>query len=338
MTNTAVLSPAAKRLALGLLDQWYAICPSTFVEPGAMRRVKRWGEDWVLFREPNGKLRMLHDRCPHRGAPLSQGEHMGGRIACAYHGVQVDGEGLVVSVPGLPGCALEGMRATRSLQVRETAGAVFAFYSLEIDATPTELEFPDPLTDAGTSSFLAYAEWDCPWQYALENVLDPMHGAFLHRNSHTMYTGDTRAKFQVRETNRGFVFEKTTQSGMNFDWVEYANTGADWVYLEIPYPPTAGPGGPFGIVGMVVPIDEGKCSVFFWRTRKVTGWERSVWRFLYDTKIEERHWQVLEQDRKMLEGMALDAIQHENLYQHDLGIVRIRRMLNKAAQAQVTSD
>jgi phenylpropionate dioxygenase-like ring-hydroxylating dioxygenase large terminal subunit len=334
MTTSTTAAPATASLALGLRNRWYAVCPSGFVAPGTMRRIFRWGEPWLLFREPDGQLHMLADRCPHRGAPLSLGSLIGDRVACAYHGVQVDGTGQVVSVPGLPGCALEGKQAVRSLPVREAAGVVLAYLGDDQHRAPVELTLPEPLTDPDTSRFLAYAEWDTPWRFALENVLDPMHGTFLHRNSHTMYTGDKAAKFQIRETDRGFVFEKTTQSGVNFDWVEFAQSGIDWLQLAIPYPPSAGPGGPFGIVGMVTPIDEKSCSVFFWRFRRVVGWERAVWRFLYVTKIEERHWHVLEQDRTMLEGMAADADQHENLYQHDLGIVRIRRMMSNIASSQ----
>ena len=103
----------------------------------------------------------------------------------------------------------------------------------------------------GTDAILCYAEWEVPWRYAVENLLDPMHGAFLHHDSHTMYDGDTTAKFRIRETDRGYFFEKTDQRGVNFDWVELCHTGIDWVDLSIPYPPSAGPGGPFGIVGMV---------------------------------------------------------------------------------------
>jgi hypothetical protein len=37
----------------------------------------------------------------------------------------------------------------------------------------------------------------------------------------------------------------------------------------------------------------------------------------------------------MLEEMEADANQHENLYQHDLGIVRLRRHMRNLAQTQL---
>ena len=42
-----------------------------------------------------------------------------------------------------------------------------------------------------------------------------------------------------------------------------------------------------------------------------------------------------EQDRVLLEFMEPDANQRENLYQHDLGVVRLRRYLKNAAKAQL---
>jgi sec-independent protein translocase protein TatC len=71
---------------------------------------------------------MLEDRCPHRGARLSLGKHLGDRIACWYHGVQVDGTGTVAAVPGLPGCNLEGKQLVAAPHVVETGGAILAYF------------------------------------------------------------------------------------------------------------------------------------------------------------------------------------------------------------------
>ncbi|OUC77562.1 Rieske 2Fe-2S domain-containing protein [Gordonia lacunae] len=320
--------------ATGLRDRWYPILPSRMLEPGAMVPVRRLEVDWVLFRDAQGRVRMLEDRCPHRSAPLSVGQHLGDRIACAYHGVQVDGEGTVVSVPGMPGCALEGRRATISLEVVEAADTIFAFLPLTAESVPTPFVLPDRLSDPEVSWFGNFAEWAGPWRFYMDNVLDPMHGAFLHRNSHSMFGGDTSARFRIRETDRGFFFEKTDQRGVNFDWVEFVRGSMDYVDLEIPYGPGAGPGGVFGIVGMSTPIDRSTSAIFHWRTRRVSGWERETWRFLYRTTLEAKHWEVLEQDRLVLEALAGDADREEHLYQHDLGVSRIRRIYRADAVAQ----
>lgn len=331
-------TPDADELAAnGLRNRWYPIVPSRFIGPGDMLPVKRLGVDWLLFRNANGELHMLEDRCPHRSAPLSVGQHLGDRVACKYHGVQVDGTGKVLSVPGMPGCALEGRQATVSLKVVEAVDTVFAFIPLTADDEPTEFVLPKRLQDEENSWFLNYAEWAGPWRFYMDNVLDPMHGAFLHRESHSMFGGDTSARFRIRETGQGFFFEKTDQRGMNFDWVEFTRNATDHVDLEIPYAQHAGPGGSFGIVGMAVPIDETNTGIFHWRTRRVQGWEREVWRFLYKTRLEADHWHVLEQDRVVLESLAADADVDEHLYQHDLGVARIRRMYKADAQAQAAA-
>ena len=40
----------------------------------------------------------------------------------------------------------------------------------------------------------------------------------------------------------------------------------------------------------------------------------------------------------MMESMEPDANQREILYQHDMGIVRLRRILKKAAEAQIEAQ
>ena len=336
MSTTPRIDPVDQRLETGLQDVWHAVCPSGFIKERPVS-LRRFGYRLALWRGADGQVHALEDRCPHRGAPLSQGVTMGDRLSCPYHGVEVRCDGVVTSVPGSPGCKLEGQKATRSFHVREVAGAVFLYNASEPVDEPPPLVLPEQLTDAQAySSFLCYTEWKCDYRYALDNVMDPMHGTFLHKQSHSMAEGDSTAKFSVRPTDTGFVFEKEGQRNVNFDWTEFGDTGIHWMRLEIPYPKTGGPGGNFIIVGMCTPISAQLSAVFFWRVRKLApGWQRDTWRFLYRNRLEARHWHVLEQDRVVLEQMPQDANQHENLYQHDLGIVRLRRYLRGLAQQQV---
>ncbi|UUZ69873.1 aromatic ring-hydroxylating dioxygenase subunit alpha [Polaromonas sp. P1(28)-13] len=333
-TITFTQDPVDALLKDGLKDLWYPICPSGFVgeRPVSLRRL---GKKIALWRDAAGTLHALEDHCPHRGAPLSQGMVLGDRLACPYHGVEVRCDGTVTKVPGSPGCKLEGTRAALSFHVQEAWGTIFLYNSdVNID-TPPPMSMPEELNSPEYSHFLCYAEWKSDYRYALDNVMDPMHGTFLHKQSHSMAEGDSKATFQIRTTDTGFVFEKTGQRGVNFDWTEWGSTGVHWMRLEIPYPKTGGPGGNFAIIACATPIDGNMTAAFFWRCRKVSSWQRDTWRFLYRNRLEARHWAVLEQDRVMLEQMEPDANQHENLYQHDIGVVRLRRHLRNLADEQL---
>jgi phenylpropionate dioxygenase-like ring-hydroxylating dioxygenase large terminal subunit len=330
----APVNPVDALLAVGLKDLWYPVCPSSFVKERPIS-LRRFGKKIAIWRDATGTLHALEDHCPHRGAPLSQGVVLGDRLACPYHGVEVRCDGTVTKVPGSPGCKLEGSRAALSFHVQEAAGAVFIFNSdTNVESAPP-LQLPEELSSPEYSNFLCYTEWKGDYRYVLDNVMDPMHGTFLHKQSHSMAEGDSTAQFQIRDTDTGFVFEKTGQRGVNFDWTEWASTAWHWMRLEIPYPKTGGPGGSFAIVGSYTPIGDGLSAAFHWRCRRVSGWLRDTWRFLYRNRLEARHWQVLEQDRTMLEFMESDANQFEHLYQHDIGVTRLRRHLRKLAKEQV---
>lgn len=333
---TTVPDAADALLIKGLRNIWYSICPSHFVAEAPVS-LRRCGYKMALWRDLKGDVHIVEDHCPHRGAPLSMGIPMDDRIACGYHGVQVDKNGVAVSVPGAPGCRLEGMKATKVFPAQERNGMIWAYVGDALHPEPPELVLPEELSSPEFSSFVCYAEWAGDYRYVMDNVMDPMHGTYLHRQSHSMSFGDTTAAFKIRDTATGYVFEKEGQRNVNFDWTEWGETGTHWMRLEIPYPKTGGPGGNFHIVGSYTPITDTMAAVTHWRCRRIDGWQRDTWRFLYKNRLEARHWAVLEQDRVMLEQCEPDAREREILYHHDMGLVRLRRRLKALATEQLAA-
>jgi phenylpropionate dioxygenase-like ring-hydroxylating dioxygenase large terminal subunit len=321
-------------LQQGLRNRWYPVLPARFVteKPVGLRRL---GERIVLWRDHQGAIHVQADRCPHRAAPLSFGTNCGDRLRCAYHGVEIGPDGTVLAVPGEPACALVGQKAVKTYPAQEVKDAIFVWFGDALHQEPAPYTPPVQLQEGDYDAFLCYAEWAAPWRLAYDNNMDPMHGTFLHAKSHSMYRGDTAAAFRIRPTDKGFFFEKTDQRDVNFDWSEFCDDGATYVRLEIPYPPTGGPGGNFGIIFHATPIDAGSMAGFFWRWRKVQGWQRDVWRFLYKNRLEARHWIVLEQDRAILEAYEPGGTEFETLYSHDVGVARMRRWFEREAQAQL---
>jgi phenylpropionate dioxygenase-like ring-hydroxylating dioxygenase large terminal subunit len=327
-----------QRLQTGIRNLWYPACPSHFIAERPIS-LRRFGYKIALWRDREGTVHALEDHCPHRGAPLSLGVNLGDRLACPYHGIEIRSDGMVTRVPASPGCPLENSKAARSFHAREVAGVVFLFNSEDPHLTePPALVLPKELTGEAYSSFVCYAEWKADYRYVIDNVMDPMHGTFLHKQSHSMSEGDISAKFSLRKTDTGFVFEKAGQRNVNFDWTEWGDTNIHWMRLEIPYPKTGGPGGPFIIIGSYTPITSQLAAVFHWRCRQSSGWERDTWRFLYRNRLEARHWNVLEQDRVMMECMEPDANQREHLYEHDVGLSRLRRHMHNLALKQLNEE
>ena len=68
------------------MSQWTAICRVEEIPVLGARRVEREGAPAVaVFRNAEGKVFALRDRCPQKGGPLSQGIVFGESVACPLH-------------------------------------------------------------------------------------------------------------------------------------------------------------------------------------------------------------------------------------------------------------
>ena len=297
-----------ERVRQGLPGQWYPVCKSVEVRMDRPYGGKLLDKKIVLWRSEDGSINCIEDYCPHRGAPLSLGEIHDGHIGCRYHGIVMNGEGGIVQVPAMPECALEGRKTNDAYQVHEVADAVFVYMPSAAQPDPIPFETPEELISDEWTGFLCTAIWQANYRLALDNLADPMHGCYLHASSFTLAFGAKQDLVELDDRDGSFLVSRVGQTGENFDWVEMVvGDGASYCRLDIPYPAAAGPGGNMRIIGYVAPLDENTCKVFFWRLRKVSGLERSAWRFLYRANLEPRHWHVLEQDRIILEEMTDDA-------------------------------
>jgi phenylpropionate dioxygenase-like ring-hydroxylating dioxygenase large terminal subunit len=320
-------------LANGLRNQWYVVAASAEVGDRPVG-VKRLGEALVLWRDENGRVHAVEDRCPHRGAALSIGEVHEGSITCAYHGVRLDPYAKVVAVPGLPGCPLEGKTLTRHYPVIEHYQAIWAYFGDARHQAPPPLELPEELVSPEWTGILHYDTWNGDYRYVIDNLCDPMHGPFLHGRTYTQSRGPRTDTLKVVEKEASFEVFREGQRGVNLDWMEFVLAGSStYARVEIPMPPNAGPGGIMGIIFYTTPVDEAHARINVWRLRKVSGWQRDLWHFLFRTRIRGFVDAVLAQDIVALGTMPPWPAQ-EHLYGHDAGLTRARKHFREAAKAQ----
>jgi phenylpropionate dioxygenase-like ring-hydroxylating dioxygenase large terminal subunit len=333
----ATAGTADDLLRTGLLDLWYLVASTNDVSDRPVA-FKRLGRNLVLWRDDAGAVHALDDYCPHRGAPLSLGRMLEGRISCAYHGFEIDAAGVIANVPATPDCPLVGQRAVRVYPVREIAGAIYVYFTDKPNVVPPEPMIPEELTSPEWSSFLFTTEWSCNWQIALDNRVDPIHGSFLHSGSFTLGYGRQDSLLKVTPSAHGFTTERDNQRGVNIDWheAEFRPGNIMWVRTDIPYPPSVG-GGSFRINGHPTPIDDETTFVWFFRSRKISGWQRDLWRFLYLNRLENYATTVVEQDRLLLEALSLETRTSEKLAQSDIAVGRMRRLLREEAERQVAA-
>jgi phenylpropionate dioxygenase-like ring-hydroxylating dioxygenase large terminal subunit len=157
---------------------WYPACASGEVGVRRPRPLELMGTPLVVFRDGDGRPRVLVDRCPHRNAPLSDGRVHGGALECGYHGWRFDGTGACLAIPGLDG-DVGGRRGVASHACVERGGIVW-FWS-EPDEEPTTEPFEMPDLGPGSRQVVLRYDVETTMHAAIENTLDVPHTAFLHR-------------------------------------------------------------------------------------------------------------------------------------------------------------
>jgi phthalate 4,5-dioxygenase oxygenase subunit len=170
--------------AMGKMMRRYwlpAIPSSELVADGAPKRVRLLGEDFVAFRDTNGRVGLLDENCPHRGASLVLARNEQCGLRCLYHGWKFDVEGRTLETPPEPDeLNFKDKVRAPAYPVREAGGLVWAYLGPRgSEPPPPDFEF----THFPESHVLVMsAITSCNWAQALEGVIDSSHTNYLHSN------------------------------------------------------------------------------------------------------------------------------------------------------------
>ncbi|WP_026701950.1 Rieske 2Fe-2S domain-containing protein [Salibacterium aidingense] len=148
---------------------------------GSPVRLKLLGENLVAFRDTEGNVGLVDERCPHRGTSLYYGINDGCGLRCCYHGWKFNTEGECTEIPSEE----ENEKFRKTIQLRayptkEVSGIIWTYMGPEEKQPP----FPDFYwMGLPKKNKLIERVWqECNYAQVMENDLDFVHAAFLHQS------------------------------------------------------------------------------------------------------------------------------------------------------------
>ena len=160
---------------------WYAAAWSREIVDRPFGR-RLLGEPVVLFRQADGTIAALSDRCPHRLVPLSMGEVVEGQIRCGYHGMEFDGTGKCVHIPGQS--IIPPKAFVPNYPAKERYGMVWVWMGdpalASEDSLPMLEKYDEPGWDVIDGG---YQHHPSNYLNIVENLMDPAHTTFVHKQT-----------------------------------------------------------------------------------------------------------------------------------------------------------
>ncbi len=183
-------------------------------------RVRLLGEDLLAFRDSNGRVGVMEEHCPHRGASLFFARNEEGGIRCLYHGWKMDVDGNVVDTP----CEPATLRVkTRAFPTYEQGEIVWTYMGPR-DKQPEFHNFwwsTIPMENRCVGKI----DYACNYVQAIEGALDSSHAAYLHSGYEALHwseeeirkiepyrTTSKNTKWEVEDTPWGFRYAALRQA------------------------------------------------------------------------------------------------------------------------------
>jgi nitrite reductase/ring-hydroxylating ferredoxin subunit len=168
---------------------------------GAPVRVKLLGERLIAFRDTQGRVGLLDERCSHRTASLFFGRNEECGLRCAYHGWKFDVNGNCLDTPSEPeDTGLKHKIKQKAYPCLERGGVLWTYMG------PAELKPEFPALEwtqvPASHRFLTRHVQECNWLQALEGGFDTSHLSFLHRGEADL---KVPSRYELITTDFGFV-------------------------------------------------------------------------------------------------------------------------------------
>ena len=180
LPNISTLSLRERSGALS--DNWYVACLSKKLNRKA-KSVVIMETRIVIWRNSQGQVLALRDRCSHRNAKLSEGQLSVDRkcIACPYHGWQFNALGELTRVPteGADGKAYSE-RKVEHFPVIEQEGLIWIWMGQ--DKIPDKKPFAMPFfSQAKWGTYYMVTDFDNNVTNLVENFMDVPHTVYVHK-------------------------------------------------------------------------------------------------------------------------------------------------------------
>lgn len=157
---------------------WYVAAWDMEVPADRMLPRTLLNEPVLLYRDTQGRVVALEDRCCHRAAPLSLGKKEGDCVRCMYHGMKFDASGACVEIPGQD--TIPAKACVRSYPVVERDRLVWIWMGEPARADADDIA--DFFWHASPQWRMkpGYLHYQANYQLIVDNLLDFSHLAFVH--------------------------------------------------------------------------------------------------------------------------------------------------------------
>lgn len=162
-------------------DCWYVASWSHDLAEEKPLPISILGEPIVIWRDADGAVWALADRCPHRLAPLSLGRCEGKNLRCMYHGFLISPQGETVAIPGQD--KIPPQAVVRRYPVVEKDSWVWLWMGKPERADPALI--PDAFGFADDRFLLggSFVDYDAEASLICDNLLDFSHVHYVHAKS-----------------------------------------------------------------------------------------------------------------------------------------------------------